>query len=84
MKISYTIQTPHYFSFKDFSSFSQEILCLLCVQCHSLIANFGTLYICGKYMYIVRMINLVIASQDSCFRKISVQSVPSKIRTLFH
>jgi len=35
-------------------------------------------------MYIVHMINLVIASQDSGFRKISVQSVPSKIHTLFH
>jgi len=35
-------------------------------------------------MYIVHMNNLVIASQDSCFRKTSVQSVASKICTLFH
>jgi hypothetical protein len=84
MKIPYTIQTAHYFSFKDFSSFSQEILCLVCVRCHSLIVNFGMLYFCGKYMYLVRMINLVIASQDFCFRQISVQSVPSTIYTLFY
>jgi hypothetical protein len=78
------MQTLHYFSFKDFLPFSQEILCLLYVQCHSLIAAFGTLYFCDKYMYIVHMINLTIASQGSRFRKISVHSMNSKIHTLLH